>query len=396
MIFIDWLTITQEHVPGSLPVVGSEWKIAMSVKTGELVYQVVSGMAHEGSYETSIRVRCDGSRVEVSGNPSAFGRVDNVFGFSKFSDAVSVFNRALTILGLPIFTPNDYSRPKVRRVDLTENLSSQGVLETLRLMSGFSVRGKPGYLYPNGRTVDWFRGSRRVYVKYYCKAFDLLDKARLFERRLKRAERNIVKGIKPQYDVIQDSLPDVEVSDLTGREIDLSMYKTRDELLAAIQEISGLADYANSVNLVRWEVSLKSKLIDDLDLSDFDSWCNDMNNVIITDKWAFHKRAKFEETGTDDFVSTLQAKGYTPRQSRAYAALAHSWMFGKDVHYRTGYMGRDAYYRARAALLTLGIDIANPPNVAAMPLKTVSIQCESLKPPEWYKLPLSYEIDQAA
>lgn len=94
-------------------------------------------MAHRGSYETNLLIRCEGGRVQVAGNPSAFGRLDNVFGL-QIDEGVEIYNQVLEQLGLPPFTQGEvqkqwlqnegrlattYTGAHITKVDLTQNFA---------------------------------------------------------------------------------------------------------------------------------------------------------------------------------------------------------------------------------------------------------------------------------
>ena len=131
--FIDWLSISQAHPVGSLPLAGSEFIVNTSIQTGEIVSQSGRGYEHGGSFETGLHVRCDGTFVSVSGNPSAFCRPDNLFGVSTMREAVQVYNGVLESLGLPPFK------------NLTENDKNSGRGSTVWYDSG-AVTNREGML----------------------------------------------------------------------------------------------------------------------------------------------------------------------------------------------------------------------------------------------------------
>ncbi|PMW84248.1 DNA replication protein, partial [Pseudomonas sp. GW460-E13] len=65
----------------------------------------------KGSHETTVNVKCDGHRVEFSGNVSRFCRPDNLFGFDLW-ECLGRVNSILNAYGLPPFTPG-------KRIELT-------------------------------------------------------------------------------------------------------------------------------------------------------------------------------------------------------------------------------------------------------------------------------------
>lgn len=121
-VFCDWLTIYQDHPEGNLPILndgyvvryeaGADFSSVVDFQTGEYKrsldltkaeYTVSRKMEHEGSYDTKISIRCDGRRVELSGNVGRFGRTDNLFGLSVL-ETVARANEILEALGLPPFS----------------------------------------------------------------------------------------------------------------------------------------------------------------------------------------------------------------------------------------------------------------------------------------------------
>lgn len=101
----------------------------------ELDYNVPKFAQHRGSFETNIMIRFISGRLEVRGNPSAYNRLDNVFGVG-LDDGIEIYNAILESLGLPCFTVGDeckiwlqkdqkfsysYTGVKVTRVDYTCN-----------------------------------------------------------------------------------------------------------------------------------------------------------------------------------------------------------------------------------------------------------------------------------
>ena len=116
--FCDWVTVSQQHGPDVPDFVGgrvlkvtglnvarrSEEGVAILGDAIDVDYCTGTFETVRGSWDTSLRVRCVGGRVEVSGNPSHWDRLDNLFGLSV-DDCMAVINQLLQRLGLPVFTP---------------------------------------------------------------------------------------------------------------------------------------------------------------------------------------------------------------------------------------------------------------------------------------------------
>ncbi|MEQ6340121.1 MAG: hypothetical protein M3A44_00360 [Gammaproteobacteria bacterium] len=182
----------------SLPLVGKKLYRSVDLETGKQCQPNTSPLAFEGSYSSTLRIRCDGQRVTVGGNPSRWQRPDNLFGYATLEDCVAVYNRVLLELGLPPFSKctkfdwlqsgdNDRSRlwtdgAVITRIDWTRNLGvgRDNVLPFLRGLSTQALnRGKLPYLYPNGRTTDWNKGSSWRYDKIYDKGHDMACRKKL-------------------------------------------------------------------------------------------------------------------------------------------------------------------------------------------------------------------------
>lgn len=400
-VFVDWLTIYQVHRPGSVPVVGSEFVFSTSVETGEVTSQRVTGFQHEGSHDTRIHVRSDGNVVYVSGNPSAFDRMDNLFGVRSVWEAVEIYNRVLESLGLPSFDNQRENegmrvgssvkfvkldnpvrdkgimrffgfrteqgrqsafldallldgRPRITRVDLTVNVETTNPLGFLRQLSGYVHQGKAGFLYPNGRTVDWpiakgleNRYSRRLYHKYYDKVYELQCKLNKAITASKKDPLNLV--IKQRIVWLQK-----------------------------------LSEWAKSHGIVRREISIKATEIKERGLSYIENWSHEvMTNIIYP--YQFHAKLKTEETRLQDVREYLISLGEKPSIANKAEMLHTAWVSGKDVRVLAG--SKTTFYRYRKILLGVGVDIERECNISNLVLRVEKFSWNSVEPPEWYKQP---------
>lgn len=189
--FVDWLSLRQTH-DQDLPEINAGVVCGMDVH-GEIVWRTTRPSVVEGSHETSVQIRCDGHTVVFSGNVSRFGRTDNLFGFDMAACMRRV-NGILQRLGLPPFTMGRkfmrhiktrqgaslvpaWTGCHITRIDLTANFetgslsNARAYLEWLSTQQG-NARLKVG-THVDGETVDWGRGSRRIYTKVYLKSAEL-------------------------------------------------------------------------------------------------------------------------------------------------------------------------------------------------------------------------------
>lgn len=152
-MFIDWLTISQEH-DHDLAFVGNIEHLTVDRNTKEILSTRLPRIKHEGSFSTSVTIHVQGRKIRVEGNPSRIGRLDNLFGHQTIEQCVSVYNALLRDYGLPGFTrctqldirqgssgaksgDRIADGAKIERIDLTTNfaLGEGNVLAYLRGVS---------------------------------------------------------------------------------------------------------------------------------------------------------------------------------------------------------------------------------------------------------------------
>ena len=192
-MFYDWLTIYQDF-DFRLPFLGDRYEIIVDTVTSEELGTKCASFKHEGSFSTSIQIRISGNRLTVSGNPSRINRLDNLYGFTKLDDCVSVYNRILSDLGLPTFTKctrifhlTSHDENKtitssdgaiITEIHVTSNraVGTDNADDYLKALSTQRYRNSIGNLYANGKTVDWKSkkgNAALIYPSVYNKANEL-------------------------------------------------------------------------------------------------------------------------------------------------------------------------------------------------------------------------------
>ncbi len=365
MRFIDWLSVAQEHPEGGLPVVGREMVMRYDLQTGEVVRQAPNRKTVEGSYSSSLFIRCDGSRVSVEGNPSRWQRLDNLFGFQRFDDCIQVYNGILLEVGLPPFTPcrrvgwqqgpEDRTARRVsdgaifKRVDWTRNLAvgEGNELPFLRALSSQSFgKGHRPYLYADGNTVDWGKGGTLWYQKVYSKAAEL-------EITLKKLTKKLTQ-------------------------------EEKEYLLRLIR-------YCREQGIVRDEREFKRAFLQRKNLcfygmtkeSDFNDYLTDVDTMI--------ERLEMSTVDYETIADQLLERGICKSRQSANAtqAVVLAWLHGQRMPRRS------QYFEHKRRLRELGIDISVPYDASrAMPqLKRQRvIQVSTAVPPAWYVMPKAHRL----
>lgn len=332
--FVDWLSISQVYPEGGLPQVDAGC-VAGFTADGELDWKTVRAVKHEGSFETSLNVRCDGYRVTFSGNVSRFGRPDNLFGFD-FWTCLERVNRVLAHYGLPPFTAGqrieriskgqvryEWTGARISRIDLTANFETGSEANAHAVMQylGSQHAGRhEGRVLGQGETVAWGTGSRRQYWKAYIKHLELRRHA---------------------------SLPD--------------------------EHLSRVIEHCATRGVVRFEGTLRSNALTDMGaafLGDYESgWAMGQLLRLFQEHTEVMQRAEKSTDDLDDLPKHLRA-------------TARDYMAGMDV---SRSLSRATFYRHRRELLHYGIDIAVR-NVRPFTPRVRVIELRPAEIPSWYQL----------
>ncbi len=367
--FIDKLNVVQDHTDkGRLPLIGKTGFWRVDLQTGTVSEKMsIMDLKLEGSYSSSLQICCDGNVVSVYGNPSRYGRIDNLFGLTTLEACIEVYNRELKKLGLPIFTKctnylylqNSGAKANktangalIKHIDITKNLSvGQGNESTfLKALATQSVnKSVPPYLYPNHHTVEWFgknmqkNGSTYRYLKCYSKLADLI-------RHHSKINRSTTDFKDHQY---------------------------YEKLIA----------FADEYGIVREEHSFKSPFLKKhnlfayglFELSEFEDHLN-----LITD---IRKRLEVTKMKHDNIAQELLDAGICNNKLSANSTqlVYKLWLYGEVID-----IARTQFYTHRTRLLKLGIDISIKLDINYQPLRLKEaqiIECKDTQIPDWYRMP---------
>jgi II/X family phage/plasmid replication protein len=386
MIFVDYLSVYQSFIGQDYPFLASEVSTTFCALTGEIKREFTKGYQHLGSFDSTLLIKFDKGILSVSGNPSHWCKADNLWGCQTVQDAMEVYNFVLRSLGYPEFydcedtylTSKPFASQKgyirdglqITRVDLTHNyMSDIPALDMLRYLSTSAYRGEAGFLYPNGRTVEWLgtrsgdngKTSTHIYFKYYDKAWDIEQK---LKKCVQQRKRHLVNSLKLDDTIFNSQL--------------LAITET-------INYLTRLLDYCNQYNVVRFELELKSKKIKELGLCKLGRWSREIMLELVN-KYTPHTKAKCQFNKTVDLYSQLIAFEIPERKAGLYSSIGQLWLNGHDVNFKRNLsIKKDTYYRARSALLLLGFDIASPLNIVNFPVQVQTVMLQPLEKPAWYR-----------
>lgn len=367
--FIDKMVMHQEYPSGGLPRVGKHGIVRHDIATGELVSDSLSSLFHEGSFSSNLQIRCTGSSVTVSGNPSRWNRSDNLWGFTTIEQCAQVYNQILAGYGLPPFTrctrlwhrqtSEDEVAKQVadgaiiRHLDWTRNhmVGRGNEYSFLRGASSLTIgRALEPYLYPNGATLEWLNrklkvrgeGSTYRYDKIYIKALDLKDKR---IKRLKNASQDEIK----YYDQ--------------------------------------LIEYCEDLGIVREEQSKKTPFLKKHKLNYY-GLCNELDFLpYLNDIDIALSRLEVTSMVYETIAEKLIEKGICKSRQSANATESYAlkWLHGTPLD-RT----KSQYFEHKSRLLKIGIDVTIPYDLTKTRLqikRSDVVNLQIVKPPSWYVMP---------
>lgn len=361
--FIDWLTVYQNHPAGDLPIVSSSVNLKIDPDTGELIKKFTNLKPLSGSYSSTINVRCDGSTVHITGNPSRWNRMDNLFGFKTFDECIRVFNLILADVGLPPLTKNTGLRvlqgrdgssvtyvpngAVFTRVDWTINLCV-GPGNEKPFIRGFSSqkmgKGIDPVLFPNGQTVKW--PATDWLLKLYNKGFEIA-------KTLKSLIRSKNKSITKEH----------------------------------ITYLTRLITFCENHGIVRFEKQFNNGLLrkNNLNLygiiteNDFKKHLTEIENKLERLEMSTSDYSRISEQLLK--VGAVQ----TERQANSTDGVAFQWLHGHPINLKKSQL---SVHKRRLKLI--GIDISIPFDASKRMPQIKNERVISVKtavPPHWYHLP---------
>lgn len=375
MIHVDWLSIYEDHA-ADVPVHAAEIGVWCDPVSGEILRESTRGVVHRGSFSSSVHIRSRGSRVEVSGNPSKWGKPDALFGLASVDQAIAVYNRILIDLGLPPFsvgasypqapeTVSDrhgssrvspsgflqssdavsYVGPRITRVDLTENFSvGRGAVSAYQSWLTTQSLQIPGPRrlgrMPFPGTVTFGGSAARTQTVCYEKGPELRAHIGDITRRMDPAERE-------------------ETREYLGR----------------------LADWCDSQGVVRWEVRFGRKWLGECGAFRPEWWYGrDLEKVVDNFRVLGHEGATVIDW-RNDLENELVADGVTERQAGRIRDAVLAWLSGAGIPAGIS----DRTWRRYAQLVRpYGINLLAAPNVVALPVRVRDVSVASVSPPAFY------------
>lgn len=361
-------------------VIEQQW--AFSGEDYELEYDVSKFAVETGSYETKLSIRMVGGRLEVRGNPSAWGRLDNLFGVG-LDDGIAIYNHVLASLGLPLFTDGAvslmpgkngfvrvYSGAHISRFDGTENYAVG--MGNVRSYHKWIVEQKIYRSAPDDDAVAKY--ARWNFGTVYTSESKFYINAKHYDKGDALLERSL-----PEY---------LKKLNVAAKEGKMPYGQVRPLYQEAETYLNDLACWCAELGISRGEWSLRNRYF--AQHSGLGFWKpgeteSAIWDVIGKEMDKLNKRAVVH-----------QEASYESLTGSEYKALAE-WKKGVDLRGEQ-VLKSTTFYRLRAAILKkTGHDIAARPNVNARfaEVRPVYFQVRSLAlrdAPIWYQRPVVPEL----
>lgn len=363
-MFYDWLTIEQDHGV-QLPLLGDVAYQRLHIETGEAGPLSAPVFQHKGSFCDTVSISIRGSVLKMSGNPSRWGRLDNLFGLPTVDACVAVYNCILADLGLPQFSrcTRIWHRQAgelekagmvsdgamIRELHITENraVGAGNVRDYIAGVSTLRYRNSIPRLHSNGASCDWLSklgNAHLIYPTVYDKAHEM--------------GLHAVDKIKRQF------------GDKSAE-------------LAYVKKVQA---YCAEMGVVRFEQKLKSRYLQRENLMFWglaDYSCLDTLNDNFTNLDKTLQVTSMDiETISEHLISSGVVSSTLAANTSALYAM--QWMHGHTFDF-----GKRQVQQHRARLRKIGIDIAQKCNVSKFsPVVVVAsreVSVSACPVPSWYQ-----------
>lgn len=309
----------------------------------------------QGSYSTKVQVSSDGTLVQLKGNPGRFGRSDNVFNLD-FDQTLAASSSILNSQGLPSFEVGEPSA----NPELIWN--PDGILASRPEFAGFGIfpdDGGPGY--PGARvwsihvTRNFIAGSEADAIA----VLNWLDGQSIARVKKKRFGKSTVVWGSLKYCQVEAYLKADEMLDHCRGDIEREMMRQ-----------NPVYQWCRANGVVRVEVKAAKDCLRDIGLTWAGDWTMEKVIKLFDDRTEVLRRVKADIEEFDP--ATLPSK---------VALTASAWLRGEDVK---RFMNIRTFQRHAKLLRDYGIDIAEPRNVASMPIRVKTIELQAASAPDWY------------
>jgi len=329
-LFIDWLTIRQTHSAEQVSLQRmSGGLMIVEDSTGTIERTTLRHAELLGSFDDRMWIRCDGNSVEFHGNIARWDRRDNVFGHG-WVETISRLNRLLNKHGLPPFTPGE----RMRYADTGWQWSGARVSRIDITMNHAFFSSE------NAQTIIDYMGRQHVGRQRGTVTSD---------------RSTVLYGYGSKY----------ASGKLYIKAVELKAHRRKKSGSHVTDEVIQLCE---DMGVLREEHTLKSRFLTQQGIAFLGDITQDELMRVYLSRSQIRALNRFETTDT------------THLSAAARGTLAR-WESGEPLNLK-----RRTFYRHRAELLPLGVDISTPKsNVTKIHQPIKVIERAVLVAPDWYR-----------
>jgi hypothetical protein len=361
MIFVDGIVLTRKFKPGSIKELcglrsmayreaGDIDRDGKIVEETEVVGERMGTAWIQGSHESKMQLRSDGTTLSLKGNPGRWGRPENLFNLG-LDETVAKANQIVEEQGFPAnaFVKGDrdaWTVSQLQKMDIPSGKTPEDPWTGARVWSIHLTQNYRTGSPDNAKAViEWLNTQSVARVK----------KSRL--------------GLST---IIWGSIRYCQTEVYVKADEMLAHCKTP-EAKAAMRETEAFK-YALTNGIIRLEVKCAKDFLKEKKLTYLGNW--DMGTVteLFKEKSEVLERVKLSFQSDEELISSL------PSHVRVHAA---AWLQGIDV---VPLMSRATFYRHSKVLRQYGIDIAEARNVTVIRPKAKEITVSAVEAPHWYSL----------
>lgn len=390
MIFIDGIAISQKFRADSIKQLAGVRRISfreagdvgrdgVPVVEQEVIGETLNAAWIQGSHETRLQVKSDGSNLLLMGNPGRFGRGDNLFNLDLF-DTVKRANEIVADQGFPwsAFRPGQKQEfEESIKGKLQADYDTRDEEQRVSLLTGRPVR-KKAFDVPEER----WDGSRvwSLHMTQNYRTGSPENAKAIVDYSNTQSVARVKKSRLGASTVVWGNIRYCQ-TELYIKHIEM-MAHCRNQEERELMEANPVYQYARDNGIVRVEVKCAKDYLKEKRLTYLGAWGKTREEQMERVAEIFREKAAILERCRLD-VEELDVEALDKKLRVHYLA----WMQGVDVGEVLRKQSRATFYRYHKKLRDhCGIDISEPRNVTVMVPRMRTITLDAVTPPHWYMM----------
>jgi hypothetical protein len=368
MVFVDAIVLTRKFRPvdgqeHAIPVLCGVRTLRYRLKgdidrsgkptvLDELVGEKMATAWIQGSHDSKMQLRSDGTTLSIKGNPGRWCRPDNLFNLG-LDETIQRANEIVASQGFPerAFVPG------------VRDAWTMSQLAKMDIKAGADVPEDP-----------WSDGARvwSIHLTQNYRTGSPENAKAVIEWLNTQSVARVKKSRLGLSTIIWGSIKYCQTEVYVKADEMLAHCKSPEDKAAMLNSES--YKYALANGIIRLEVKCAKDYLQHKKLTYLGNWDMGTVTALFKEKSEVLERCALTHESDDELLAAL------PAHVRVHAA---AWLRGVDV---SQLMSRATFYRHAKVLRAYGIDIAEPRNVAVLRPKMKEITVSAVEAPDWYCL----------